>query len=81
MFEAVGQYAETGLKAVKSMSTLQKAGLLAGGAIVIGLLFVMSSSDEEEVVPATNVEISDGDDGDTTEEAVEVAEVEVAEEK
>ena len=79
MFEAVGQYAETGLKAVKSMSTLQKAGLLAGGAIVIGLLFVMSSSDEEDAIPATNVEISDGD---TTEETVEVeAAVEVAEEK
>lgn len=81
MFEAVGQYAETGLKAVKNMSSLQKAGLLAGGAIVIGLLFVMSSSDEEEVIPATNVEISDGDDGDTTEEAVEATVVEVAEEK
>lgn len=77
MFEAIGQYAETGLKAVKSMSTLQKAGLLAGGAIVIGLLFVMSSSDEEEAIPATNVEISDGDD--TTEEAEETVEVEVAE--
>lgn len=74
MLEKLGEYAETGIKTVKGMSTMQKAGICAGLAIGIGALFLLASSDEEEVVPATNVDVSDAG---TETETVEEVEAEV----
>lgn len=74
MLEKLGEYAETGIKTVKGLSTMQKAGVCAGLAIGLGVLFLLTSADDEEVIPATNVEVAD-----TEPEAVEEVEVTPAE--
>lgn len=62
MLETVGKSVETGIKTFKAMSTFQKLGIFGAGLGLIGVgLLIFSGSDDEEVVPAENVEVSDGD--------------------
>lgn len=72
MLESVEKYTDTLIKTVKGMSPIQKAGAAAIGLGVLGAIFIMINSDEE-VITATNVEVSDVEP-----EAVEEVEVEVA---
>ena len=68
MLEKVSELAETGIKTVKGLNTLQKAGAVAVGLGVVGALLLMASAEDEEIVPATNVEVSDGAETSESEE-------------
>ena len=77
MLDKAGEIAEKGLGMIKGMNSMQKAACVGLGLGILGVVFILSSSDDEDVVPAENVDISDKTD--ETPEEPEVVEVEVAE--
>lgn len=77
MLDKAGEIAEKGLGMIKGMNSMQKIACVGLGLGLLGVAFILCSSDDEDVIPAENVDISDKA-GETPEDP-EVIEVEVAE--
>lgn len=76
MLDQIGEITEKGFRMIKGMSSMQKAACVGLGLGILGVAFILCSSDDEDVIPAENVDISDPAD---TPEEPEVVEAEVTE--